>query len=59
MLLKKFSYIEFEKDQFKKWELEPFELNNINLFVGDNASGKSRTLKYIYQLSRILLSNIF
>ena len=51
--------LEFEKDQFKKWELEPFELNNINLFVGDNASGKSRTLKYIYQLSRILLSNRF
>lgn len=59
MLLKRFSYIEFEKDQFKKWVLEPFELNNINLFVGDNASGKSRTLKYIYQLSKILLSNRF
>jgi len=59
MLLKKFSYIEFEKDQNKKWELELFELNNINLFVGDNASGKTRILKYIYQLSRILLSNRF
>ncbi|MFV0166619.1 hypothetical protein [Empedobacter falsenii] len=59
MILKRFSYIEFEKDQFKKWVLEPFELNNINLFVGDNASGKSRTLKYIFQLSKILLSNRF
>lgn len=59
MFLKKFSYIEFEKDEYKKWVLNPFSLNNINLFVGDNASGKSRTLKYIYQLSRILLSNRF
>lgn len=59
MLLKRFSYLEFEKDQLKKWVLEPFELNDINLFVGDNASGKSRTLKYIHQLSRILLANRF
>lgn len=57
MFINKFSYIEFEKDENKKWALNPFSLNNINLFVGDNASGKSRTLKYIYQLSRILLSN--
>jgi hypothetical protein len=59
MFLKQFSYIEFEKEELKKWTLNPFYLNNINLFVGDNASGKSRTLKYIYQLSRILLSNRF
>lgn len=59
MFLNKFSYIEFEKDEYKKWILNSFGLNNINLFVGDNASGKSRTLKYIYQLSRILLSNRF
>jgi hypothetical protein len=57
MFINKFSYVEFEKDENKKWVLNPFGLNNINLFVGDNASGKSRTLKYIYQLSRILLSN--
>lgn len=59
MILKKFSYTEFETNNPRYWELEHFEVNNINLFVGDNASGKSRTLKYIYQLSRILLSNKF
>jgi ABC-type lipoprotein export system ATPase subunit len=59
MLLKKFSYKEFETNDDKKWILDQFDLNNINLFVGDNASGKSRTLKYIHQLSRILLSNRF
>ena len=57
MTLKEFSYSEFDSKSPRHWELENFALNNINLFVGDNASGKSRTLKYIFLLSRILLSS--
>lgn len=57
MVLKQFTYSEFDSKNPRHWELENFTLNNINLFVGDNASGKSRTLKYIFLLSRILLSS--
>ncbi len=53
MILKKFSYREYENSP-RYWELKAFDVNNINLIVGSNASGKSRTLNVISALSRIL-----
>ncbi len=55
MILKKLYYKEYE-GTFQFWELQEFQLNNINLIVGNNASGKSRTLNVIYGLARMLLS---
>jgi AAA15 family ATPase/GTPase len=55
MKLDKFSYHEFQNLP-RYWELEEFKLNNINLIVGSNASGKTRTLNVIFGLSRLLLS---
>lgn len=53
MRLTSFSYKEFE-GAGRYWELLPFDLQNINLIVGRNASGKSRTLNVINGLARIL-----
>lgn len=55
MILDKFSYSEHLTNP-NKWNLEEFKLNNINLIVGSNASGKSRTLNVISGLSQLLLS---
>lgn len=55
MFLQKFAYSEHLNDT-KSWELKSFELNNINLIVGSNASGKTRTLNVISGLSRLLSS---
>lgn len=38
----------------KEWELEELSLKKINLIVGKNATGKSRTLSVIIGLSKIL-----
>ena len=58
MLLKKLAYREFPIDHPRYWEIEEFELGSINLFVGNNASGKSRTLRVIHGLSNIILSPV-
>jgi AAA15 family ATPase/GTPase len=55
MKLQKFSYKEYETSP-RYWELKEFQLNNINLIVGNNTSGKSRTLNVINGLARLLLS---
>jgi len=55
MFLKKFAYSE-HLNQPKSWELKLFDLNNINLIVGSNASGKTRTLNVISGLSKLLTS---
>ena len=55
MILHKLSYKEYENTT-RFWELLEFQLNNINLIVGNNTSGKTRTLNVINGLSRILLS---
>lgn len=55
MYLEKFSYYEYLNTP-KKWILEEFILNDINLMVGNNASGKSRTLNVISGLSKLILS---
>ncbi|XWN38113.1 MAG: ATP-binding protein [Balneola sp.] len=55
MVLKKISYKELESSK-REWILEEFELTNVNLIVGANACGKSRTLNVIYGLAKIILS---
>ena len=55
MILSKLSYIELANTS-RYWEIEEFELGKINLLVGHNTSGKSRTLSVIVGLSRILIS---
>jgi len=49
MILKKFNYSEFT-DKPNAWSLDGFDLGNINLFVGKNATGKTNTLMRIYRL---------
>lgn len=41
----------------KKWELEEFDVNNINLIVGSNASGKTRALNVIAGLGKLLTNS--
>ena len=56
MKLVKFYYAEHLKNP-RAWELKEFDVNDINLIVGANASGKSRTLNVIAGLSRLLLES--
>jgi AAA15 family ATPase/GTPase len=39
------------------WKIENFNLNSINLIAGKNASGKTRLLKSIQTLAKVLSSN--
>lgn len=55
MILRKFSYKEFENTT-RYWELKEFILNEINLIVGNNSSGKTRTLNVINAFANLLLS---
>lgn len=50
--LKSVAYTEFEEEPDRAWKLEPFELEQINLIVGLNATGKSRVLRVLYGLAR-------
>lgn len=54
MILKSIIYKEHENDP-KEWILEEFTLNKINLIVGKNAGGKSRTLNVISGLARLMI----
>lgn len=51
--LKEFAYSEYENES-RYWELHNTQFSNINLIVGKNASGKSRTLNVIKSLSMLL-----
>jgi hypothetical protein len=53
MILKKFNYSEFT-DKPNSWSLDGLDLENINLLVGKNATGKTNTLMRILWLSRVL-----
>ena len=58
MILLKLSYNEYaESDMY--WEFQPFDLNKINLLVGENAIGKSRVLNSIVGFSRLFYSNVY
>ena len=58
MILKQFEYSEFINDE-RYWAISPFELQRINLFAAKNATGKTRTLKAIYILSKMIKGNLF
>ena len=53
MILKEFNYSEFENTP-NSWSLEGMTLENINLLVGKNATGKTNALTKIMWLGNIL-----
>ncbi|MDK4741863.1 AAA family ATPase [Rhizobium sp. CNPSo 3464] len=53
MRLLELSYTEF-LDEPRYWRLHPVSFQQINLIVGRNASGKSRTLSVIHSLAKAL-----
>lgn len=52
----KLNKISYKKDE--KWEYENLELNDINLIVGKNASGKTRTLNSIVNLLNFIIQHL-
>ena len=57
MLLKSINYVQFEGlDQ--EWHLHDFSVGSINLLVGKNASGKSRTLNIIKGLANLICGRL-
>ncbi|MBL7741696.1 MAG: ATP-binding protein [Chitinophagaceae bacterium] len=56
MILTRFQYREFQ-DSPKYWELDSVELQNVNLIVGKNASGKTRVLNVIKGLANLLFNS--
>ena len=50
MRLDRFEYT-YNEGLDNEWKIEDCQLNQINLIVGKNASGKSRILRPIYMLS--------
>ena len=53
MLLKNLEYQQYKGDK-REWTLEPASFGQINLLVGKNASGKTRTLNVMVGLARLL-----
>lgn len=53
MILKSFKYTEYENDP-KEWVLNKFNLNKVNLIVGKNSGGKSRTLNVLGGLAKLM-----
>lgn len=53
MQLESIKYSEFE-DEPNEWDLEKFDAGKVNLIVGKNASGKTRTLNLINNLARLI-----
>ena len=57
MRLKSITYSQFE-GRPNEWDLEEFSLGNINLLVGKNATGKSRTLNIIRGLGNLVSGDV-
>jgi predicted ATPase len=57
MQLKSIEYVEYQNTP-KEWGLEGFLPEKINLIVGKNATGKSRTLRLIRALGNLLAGDI-
>ncbi|MEL4898494.1 ATP-binding protein [Crocosphaera sp. Alani8] len=57
MRLDRFEYT-YNEGLDNEWTIEDCQLNQINLIVGKNASGKSRILRPIYVLSELLTEKI-
>jgi hypothetical protein len=53
MRLQSLEYSEFPENEHE-WKIEGLVLGNINLIVGKNASGKTRTLNVIHSLHKLL-----
>jgi energy-coupling factor transporter ATP-binding protein EcfA2 len=53
MKLARFSYSEFEEDE-RRWIIRPFQLNDVNLFVGPNGTGKTRLLNCVKALGDLI-----
>ncbi len=53
MFFSEFSYQEYSSTDMH-WKLEKFKLNDLNLIVGSNAAGKTRTLNVIAGLGKIM-----
>jgi hypothetical protein len=53
MFIKSIEYAQYEETP-KLWKLDGCTFGNINLIVGKNATGKSRTLSIIYALADLL-----
>jgi energy-coupling factor transporter ATP-binding protein EcfA2 len=57
MQLQQFDYIE-RTGEDKQWEIQGFSLDNVNLIVGKNATGKSRILSKVHLLAGLLANKI-
>ena len=57
MRLKSITYSQFE-GRPKEWDLEEYSMGNINLLVGKNATGKSRTLNIIRGLGNLVSGDV-
>lgn len=57
MKLHSIAYTEFENEVYE-WQLDEFELANINLIVGKNATGKSRVLRIINGFAGLISGSI-
>lgn len=57
MFLESIKYAEYERTR-REWKLEEFALDNINLIVGKNATGKTRILNIIGALANLLCGYI-
>lgn len=57
MKLNSISYSQFEGKP-KEWKIKNFSFGNINLIVGKNATGKSRTLNIIKSLGNLVSGDI-
>lgn len=55
MKLLSIKYSQFEGEP-NEWKLDQFDLNEINLIVGQNSDGKSRTLNTVGGLATVILS---
>jgi predicted ATPase len=57
MRLYSIEYSEFKEESFK-WSISDLTFININLLVGKNATGKSRVLRLINALSKLITGNL-
>lgn len=55
LFLKQFSFVEENKES-TELKIQPFEIKNINLIIGNNAQGKTRLLR-LFIFIKGLLSN--
>ena len=57
MKIKSIKYVEHSKSELE-WSLENFTLDKINLLVGKNATGKSRTISLVNGLANLVSGDV-